>query len=158
MQVCRTDVFAPPVRRQFVHRIWPLLLVAAGLAGTSAEAQVRAHMLSTHGVRITVPDGWLRAGRISNCSDPRQVLALARPHDGALILVLETRGRAFPARSAFRLSPQPIRFEGCCGQPTGPGYRFAFRERGREFYAFVYSKDRAGARGAVAILNTLRVS
>jgi hypothetical protein len=86
------------------------------------------------------------------------VLALARRHDGAVILVLETRGRSFPARSTFHLSPQPTRFEGCCGQPTGPGYQFAFRERGREFYAYVYSKDRAAAHAAVAILNTLRVS
>jgi hypothetical protein len=132
--------------------------VAAGLAGTSAEAQVPAQTLSTHGVRITVPDGWLRAGRVSDCSDPGQVLALARRHDGAVILLLETRGRPFPVRSTFHLSPQPTRFEGCCGQPTGPGYEFEFRERGREFYAFVYSKDRAAAQGAVAILNTLRVS
>ena len=117
-----------------------------------------AHTLATHGVRITVPGGWLRAGRLSDCSDPRQVLALARRHDGAVILILETRGRSFPARSAFHLSPQPSRFEGCCGQPTGPGYEFEFRERGREFYAFVYAKNRAAAHGAVAILNTLRVS
>jgi hypothetical protein len=141
-----------------VHRLWPILLVAAGLVGTSAEAQVPAHTVSTHGVRITVPDGWRRAGRLSDCSDPRQVLALARRHDGAVILVLETGGRPFPARSTFHLSPQPSRFEGCCGQPTGPGYQFEFRERGREFYAYVYSEDRAAARGAVAILNTLRVS
>jgi hypothetical protein len=141
-----------------VHRFWPVLLVAAGLAGTSAEAQVPAHTLSTHGVRITVPDGWLGAGGLSDCSDPRQVLALARRHDGVVILVLETSGRSFPARSTFHLSPQPIRFEGCCGQPTGPGYRFAFREGGREFYAYVYSQHRAAAQGAVAILNTLRVS
>jgi len=158
MQVCRTDVLARLVRRQLVHRFWPVLFVAAGLAGTSAEAQVPAQTLSTHGVRITVPDGWLRAGRVSDCSDPRQVLALARRHDDAVILLLETRGRPIPARSTFHLSPQPTRFEGCCGQPTGPGYEFEFRERGREFYAFVYSKDRAAAQGAVAILNTLRVS
>ena len=112
---------------------------------------------STHGVRITVPDGWRRAGRLSYCSDPRQVLAISRRSDGAVILVLETHLASFPARSSFRLA-RPTRFEGCCGQPTGPGYQFTFRERGRDFYAYVFSKDRAAADGAVAILNTLRVS
>ena len=119
---------------------------------------MHTHSISTHGLRITVADGWRRAGLLSDCSDPRQVLALARSDDGALILILERRHGYFPARSTFRLSPRPSRFEGCCGQPTGPGYQFTFRERGREFYAYVFSKDRAAAQGAVAILNTLRVS
>jgi hypothetical protein len=141
-----------------VRGIWAVLLVAVGLVGTPAEALVRAHTISTHGLRMTVPNGWRRAGLLSDCSDPRQVLALARPDDDAVILVLETREGSFPARSTFRLSPRPTRFEGCCGQPTGPGYRFAFRERGREFYSYVFSKDRAAANGAVAVLNTLRVS
>jgi hypothetical protein len=44
------------------------------------------------------------------------------------------------------------------GQPTGPAIRLRSRERGREFYAYVFSKDRAAANGAVAVLNTLRVS
>jgi len=125
--------------------------------GTSAQAQVPAQTLSTHGVRITVPDGWRRAGLLSDCSDPSQVLALVRRNE-AVILILERRHGYFPARSTFRLSPRPTRFEGCCGQPTGPGYRFVFRDRGRNFYAFVYAPDRANAARAAAVLNTLRVS
>jgi hypothetical protein len=158
MQVCRTDALGRLSRKEIVYRLWALLLIAVGLAGTSAEAQVRTHTISTSGVRITVPDGWRRAGLLSDCSDPRQVLALARPDDGSVILVLETRLSSFPARSTFRLPPRATRFEGCCDQPSGPGYRFAFRERGREFYAYVFSNDRATAHSAVAILNTLRVS
>jgi len=156
MQVCRTDAVARLVRREIVHRIWALVLVFAALAGTSAEAKAPAHTLSTYGVRITVPDGWRRAGLLSDCSDPRQVLALARRN--ATILILERRGGSFPARSTFRLTRRPTRFEGCCGQPTGPGYRFAFRDRSRNFYAFVYAADRGNAARAAAILNTLRLS
>ena len=140
-----------------MRRIWAPVFVAVGLMGTSAQARVSTHTISAHGVRITVPDGWRRAGLLSDCSDPRQVLALARGSD-AVILVLERRQGSFPARSTFRLSPRPTRFEGCCGQPDGPGYQFAFREAGRDLYANVYSKDRAAARAAVAVLNTLRVS
>ena len=139
-----------------MRRIWVPLVVSVGLLATSAQARVPTHAISMHGVRIAAPNGWHRAGLLSDCSDPRQVVSLARRH--AVILVLETRGRSFPARSTFRLPPRAIRFEGCCGQPTGPGYRFAFRENGREFYAFVFSKDRAAARAAVAVLDTLRVS
>ena len=145
-------------RREIVQRIWTPLLVAVGLLATSAQAQMHTHSISTHGLRITVTDGWRRAGLLSDCSDPRQVLALARSDDGALILILERRHGYFPARSTFRLSPRPTRFEGCCGQPSGPGYRFAFRDRGRNFYAFVYAADRGNAAGAAAVLNTLRVS
>ena len=140
-----------------MQRIWASLLVAVGLLGTSAQAQVYTRTISTHGLRITVPDGWHRAGLLSDCSDPRQVLALARRND-AMILILERRDGSFPARSTFRLTPRPTRFEGCCGQPTGPGYRFAFRDRGRNFYAFVYAAGRANAARAAAVLNTLGVS
>jgi hypothetical protein len=156
MQICRTDALARLVRTEIVHRIWVALLVAVGLVATSAQARVPTHTISTHGVRITTPNGWRRAGLLSDCSDPRQVLSLARRQ--TVILVLETRSRPFPPRSTFRLPPRAMPFEGCCGQPAGPGYRFAFRENGREFYAFLYSKDRAAARAAVAVLNTLRVS
>ena len=140
-----------------MQRIWAPLLVAVGLVGTSAQAQVHTRTISMHGLRITVPDGWRRAGLVSDCSDPRQVLALARRSD-ATILILERRDGSFPARSTFRLTPRPTRFEGCCGQPTGPGYRFAFRDRGRNFYAFVYAADRGNATRAASVLNTLRVS
>ena len=55
------------------------------------------------------------------------------------------------------LAPAEARAPGC-DQPTGPGYKFTFRERGRDFYAFIDSTNRAVATEAVAILNTLRVS
>jgi len=157
MQVCRTDAVVRLDRREIVYRIWAPLLVAVGLVATSAQAQVHTHTISTDGVRITLPDGWRRAGLLSDCSDPRQVLSLARGND-ATILILERRDGSFPSRSTFRLSRRPTRFEGCCGQPTGPGYRFAFRDRGRSFYAFVYAGDRGNAARAAAVLDTLRVS
>jgi hypothetical protein len=75
-----------------------------------------------------------------------------------LILLLETRSAAFRHRSTLRLPHSASSFEGCCDQPTGPGYQFTFSERGRDFYAYVYSGNRAVATEAVAILNTLRVS
>jgi hypothetical protein len=81
---------------------------------------------------------------------------------GALVLLLEDHGvnppSSYPARAKFRLPAKPSSFEGCCDQPTGPGYEFLFRDQGRDFYAFVYASKRAEAEEAVAILNTLRVS
>jgi hypothetical protein len=52
----------------------------------------------------------------------------------------------------------PTRFEGCGDLPSGPGYEFTFRARGRDFEAFVYTSSREVATEAVAALNTLRVS
>jgi hypothetical protein len=80
----------------------------------------------------------------------------------ALVLVLEDRAvnppNAYPARTSFRLPDKASQFESCCNQPTGPGYEFLFRDQGRGFYAFVYASKRLEAEGAVAILNTLKVS
>jgi len=147
-----------------VLRIATAAIAVLGLAGTPAEARAPGRTISGDGVRITIPSSWRRAGVLSICSDPHQVLALARSrhelpagnashYRGGLILVLESSGNNFPARLRFRLAASPTRFEGCCEQPTGPG-----RERGRDFYAFIDSTNRAVATEALAILNTLRVS
>ncbi len=150
-------------------RIAAAAIAVLALAGTPAEARTPGQTISGDGVRITIPSSWRRAGVLSICSDPHQVLALARSrhelpagnashYRGGLILVLESSGNGFPARQRFRLAASPTRFEGCCDQPTGPGYEFTFRERGRDFYAFIDSSNRAVATEGVAILNTLRVS
>jgi hypothetical protein len=51
------------------------------------------------------------------------------------------------------------RSEGAGLRPTNrTGLQIKFRERGRDFYAFIDFSNRAVATEAVAILNTLRVS
>ena len=75
-----------------------------------------------------------------------------------LILLLEGPGNPFPPRQLLRLPAAPTRFEGCCDEPTGPGYEFTFRDSERNFYAFVFAENRRVANDAVAILDTLRVS
>jgi hypothetical protein len=151
-----------------VHRLTAAALAALALAATAAEAGAPGRTLSAHGVRITVPSVWRRTGRLSDCSDPHQVIALARSrvelpissasrYNGGLILLLEGR-YGFSPRERLSLPAAPRRFEGCCDQPSGPGYEFTFRDHGRDFYAFVYTGNRAVATEAVAILNTLRVN
>jgi hypothetical protein len=157
------------IRSPFMHRIVLAALAALALAGTPAEARAPGRIVSVDGVRITIPSGWRRAGQLSDCSDPHQMIALARTRRellignanrfrGGLILLLEGGGHFFAPRQPFRLPAAPTRFEGCCDQPTGPGYEFTFSERGRDFYAFVYSENRAVASEALAILNAIRVS
>jgi hypothetical protein len=152
-----------------VLRISAAAIAVLALVGAPAEARAPGRTISGEGVRITIPSSWRRAGVLSICSDPHQVLALARTrhelpagnashYRGGLILVLESSGSNFPAKQRFRLAASPTRFEGCCDQPTGPGYEFTFRERGRDFYAFIDAPTRDVATEAVAILNTLRVS
>jgi len=82
----------------------------------------------------------------------------ASRYKGGLILLLEGPGNPFPPRQLLRLPAAPTRFEGCCGEPTGPGYEFTFRDSERNFYAFVFAENRRVANDAVAILDTLRVS
>ena len=171
MHVCRTerDARRPLCRNCLVLRIAAAAIAALALAGTPAEARAPGRTISGKGIRITIPSGWRPAGVLSICSDPHQVLALARSrhelpagnashYRGGLILVLESSGNGFPARQRFRLAASPMRFEGCCDQPTDPGYEFTFRERGRDFYAFIDAPNRDVATEAVGALNTLRVS
>jgi hypothetical protein len=150
-------------------RIAAAAIAVLAVAGTPAEARAPGRTISGDGVRITIPSSWRRAGVLSSCSDPHQVLALARSryelpagnashYRGGLVLVLESSGNNFPARQRFRLAASPTRFEGCCDQPTGPGYEFTFRERGRDFYALIDAPNRAVGTEAVAILNTLQIN
>jgi hypothetical protein len=78
------------------------------------------------------------------------------------VLVLEDHGvnppSGFPARSHFQLPARAGALGGCCDTPNGPGYEFLFRDRGRDFYAYVYASEHSAAEEAVAILNTLRVN
>jgi hypothetical protein len=147
-----------------VRRITAAALVLVAVVVAPASARTGFAVVAAGGVEVSVPAGWRPVGRLSDCSDPWQVLALARSrrklaigeasrYRGGLLLVLETAANPFPARVRFRLPAKPSRFEGCCGQPAGPGFEFTIRDGGRDFYAFIFARGRA-AREAVAILNT----
>jgi hypothetical protein len=81
--------------------------------------------------------------------------------DGGLLLVLEDSigaARSFQPHLRFRLPAKPSPFEGCCGLPRVPGYGFTLLEHGRDFQIFLWARDRAVAKTAVAALSTLRVA
>jgi hypothetical protein len=153
-----------------------LALVLVGLLGlgSSASPAAGSQVLRAHGLRVVAPPGWRHANHLlSDCIDPTQALAIANttrtfgpaatlPRATALVLLLEDHGvnapSGFPARKHFHLPRRAGLLGGCCDTPNGPGYEFLFRDRGRDFYAYVYVSNRALAEEAVAILNTLRVS
>ncbi|MGB2875052.1 MAG: hypothetical protein WBB76_06195 [Gaiellaceae bacterium] len=128
------------------------------LPAAAAPAIVRVE--AAPGISVVLPPGWhLTREVISSCDEPRQVLA-ARARDGSLVLLLEdhTPSVRLPSRPAqFRVPRRMTSFEGCCDMPTGPGYDFVFRDRGRNFHAFVYPRGR-GARPSVDLLSSLRVA
>jgi hypothetical protein len=153
----------------FVRKLVITAVAVAVCAAGPASASAPTLSAEAAGVRIAVPPGWRVTHGLSGCSEPHEILAIARSREellignaaryrGGLILLLETRGTSFAPRSEFRLPAGPTRFEGCCDMPSGPGYQFTFSENGREFEAFVFTRKRAVATAAVAILNTLRVS
>jgi hypothetical protein len=149
-----------------------LALIALLGLGSGASRAAEVHELRAHGLRVLASSGWhLTDQSFADCSAPVQALAITNADLGprpafrgsaALVLVLEDRGvnppSAYPPRTSFRLPAKSSQFESCCDQPTGPGYEFLFRDRGRDFYAFVYASRRRVAEEALAILNTLKVS
>jgi hypothetical protein len=156
-----------------MHRFVAAVALTGALVAPSSAHSFRPGALRKEGVSIAVPAGWRPLGGLLTTSrNPRQVLALARAprplllgsaaaYKGGLILLMEGgagTGTRFEPRVDFRLPARPIRFEGCGGTPSGPGYEFDFRTRGRDFEAFIYTSNRAVAREGVAILNTIRVS
>ena len=152
----------------FMRNLVVTAMAVAVCAAGPASASAPTLSAEAAGVRLAVPAGWRVTHVLGGCSDPHEVLALARSrkellvgnasryHGGLLLLLEHARYRAFPPRAHFRLVGTPTNFEGCCG-PAGPGYAFSFRDRGRNFSALIYATGRA-AREGVAILNTLRVS
>src|SRR6266487_6318426 len=80
MQLCRTEREAPrPLCRiPRVLRIAAVAIAVFALVGAPAEARVPGRTISGDAILITTPSGWRRAGALSICSDPHQVLALAR--------------------------------------------------------------------------------
>jgi hypothetical protein len=148
-----------------VHRfvaVAALILVAAATASAPAAT---AHTVATHALSIQAPPGWRVSDRLwSDCASPTQVLALAtgeRPARDGLLLVLESGvGAARSTRShpSFRLPAKPSPTAGCCGMPTAAGYVFPLVQEGHDLQIFLWARDRGVAEGAVAALNTLRVS
>src|SRR5437763_4221495 len=135
MHVCRTerDARRPLCRNCLVLRIVAAAIAALTLAGTPAEARAPGRTISGEGIRITIPSEWRPAGVLSICSDPHQVLALARSrhelpagdashYRGGLLPVPESSGNDFAARQRFRVDGSPIRFAGCWDHATRPGY------------------------------------
>jgi hypothetical protein len=151
-----------------------MLVLAIGLMGVTAGSAPASgtHVLAANGVSFITPTSWHDAGPIvlADCN-PSQAIAITnvrRPisrrgtvvKHAALIVVLDDQvnnASGFPRRTLFRLPAKPELMGGCCAMPVGLGYGFDFREHGRHFQAFVYSRTRANAARAVAILNTLVV-
>jgi hypothetical protein len=123
------------------------------------------------GLTVVAPRGWhLTHEKLTECTSPTQVLALTDakmrlgvhaklPRARTLLLFLEDRsyaGTRFPPRKRFRTAPLRV-MGGCCELPLGTGFEIAFRERGRNFYAFVYASTRVNAARAVEVVNSLVV-
>ena len=146
------------------------LAVVVALSTASSPA-AGGQVLRGGGLSVVAPKSWhVTHERLSECSSPRQVLAVTDvrgrlgpdvrlPHDRTLVLLLEGGpGRGFPARAEVRPPDRLDQMGGCCEMPFSRGFSVGFRDRGRNFYAFVYAADRRNAARAAAVLNTLRVS
>jgi hypothetical protein len=122
-----------------MRHVGVLLLVAvawapAGASGTSAR------VARAYGLVLPLPAGWhVVASSLTDCSNPRQRLAIAG--DGALVVLAErvgggrAQGPSRPRR--FRATGRPSPIE-CCAVAGRAGWMFAFVDRGRELYAYVY--------------------
>jgi len=130
-------------------------LVLAGATPSAGSSLARAH-----GLALPLPTGWHAVtARLTNCSDPAQRLAIAG--DGALVVLQErlsgehARGPARPRR--FRVSGGAKPME-CCAVLSRPGWMFAFVDRGRELYAYVYPGRIGSTATALRTLDGLEVS
>jgi hypothetical protein len=128
------------------------VLAGAPSAGSS--------LAGAHGLALPLPTGWHAVtARLTNCSDPVQRLAIAG--DGALVVLQErlngerARGPARPTR--FRVSGRARPME-CCAVLSRPGWMFAFVDRGRELYAYVYPGRPGSTLRALRTLDGLEVS
>jgi hypothetical protein len=164
------------VRRIFVV---VLLLLAPALGGDGSLASTRLTEVHLRpGISFQLPDRWrILRGPLTTCSDPIERFAAATfpasrlgpdnavPRKEALVLLLEDHinpANGFSSRPRrFRLQADPMAFEGCCDTPTNHGYEFTFRDRGRDFEAFVFRGPRTPPKlleQATGILNSLLVA
>jgi hypothetical protein len=148
-----------------------LMSVAVVVAlSTASSPAAGGQALRAGGLSVVAPRSWrLTHERLSECMSPRQVLAITDvrgrlgvdaklPRDRTLVLLLEGGpGRGFPARSEVRTPERLDQMGGCCEMPFSRGFSVSFRDRGRNFYAFVYAADGRNADRAAAVLNTLEV-
>jgi hypothetical protein len=172
MQVCRTerDAFGAVPRNQGVRVVLLASFLAVAALSTAASPAADAHLLRGGHLAVVAPRSWhLTHARLTDCVSPRQVFAVTDatrihidaklPGDRTLVLLLESPGgRAFPARSEIRVPDRLDQMGGCCEMPLSRGFSVAFRDHGRNFYAFVYAAKRSNAARAASLLNTLRVS
>jgi hypothetical protein len=157
----------------------PLLALALALGGDASRASTPLSQVRLRsGISVRLPDGWRILRRpLTACSDPTERFAAATfpasglgpenavPRKGALVLLLEDHlnpASGFSRRPPrFRLPARATSFEGCCDTPTDPGYEFIFRDRGRDFDAFVFRGPDASPElleQATTILNSLLVA
>jgi hypothetical protein len=169
MQVCRTtsrDAGSRLGRNSCVHRYAALAGLLLVVTATTSAPAATPRTVIQHGVQIELPSGWRVSNWIwSDCTSPAQTLALVTGkhpvRSGGLLLILEDTfnpAESFRPRSTFRLAARPLTFEGCCDTPAAAGYAFTFRENGRDFDVFLWARERAVAKIAVAALNTIRVA
>jgi hypothetical protein len=165
------------VRRNLFLPVLALALALGGDASLASTSLRQVHISS--GISVQLPRGWriLRGHVTAGCSDPTERFAAATfpasrlgpgnavPRTGALILLFEDHinpASGFSNRPPrFRLRANATTFEGCCDTPTGPGYEFTFRDRGRDFEAFVFRGSHAPPRlleQATGVLNSLLVT
>jgi hypothetical protein len=163
------------VRLILVPSVLALALAIGGDGSLASTGARQVHLRS--GISVQLPDRWrILRGPLTPCSDPKERFAAATfpasrlgpdnavPRKGALILLLEDRINPASGLSTrpprFRLPAHATKLEGCCDTPTDPGYEFVFRDRGRDFEAFVFPGPHASPirlEQATAILNSLLV-
>lgn len=156
----------------------PVLTLALALGGDSLASTPLGQVHLTSKISVQLPDGWrMLRGPLTTCSDPTERFAAATfpasqlgaenavPREGMLILLLEDHtnpASGFSSRPPrFRLRGRATTFEGCCDTPTEPGYEFIFRDRGRDFEAFVFPGPQATPKlveQATSVLNSLSVA
>jgi hypothetical protein len=148
-----------------------LICIALGaLVGPSADAVPLRQVDAGHGLSVVLPHGWrLSRARLETCADPAQRLVAVSggaslrlgmkvpPHVAIVFLQESWQGR-FPARPARFALGRLGQNGGCCEMPVGRGDEILFRDHGRDFYAFVYATSAAQRRGALGLLDSLRVS
>jgi hypothetical protein len=145
---------------------------AALVFASGASPSAGDHVVRMNGVRALAPRNWHFTNEVfSTCVSPSQTLAITNargliPADAelsknvGLVLLLEAKGsgsKGFAPWRIVRALPGASAIGGCCDMPEGRGVEYLFRDHGRDFYAFVYSREPSVARAAVTILNTLRV-
>lgn len=142
------------------------VLIAASLAVQPGRHELR--FTTDRGISGTLPPSWrVVRRRLTDCTDPAQVLALASfrlPHrprlapHGALLLLeeradgSEDRLPRRPARFALRGRPSPL---ACCEPLPDPGWTVDFEASGRSFYGYAYLGPRAGTRRRAELLRVL---